>query len=351
MRCVPHLSPTIGFFHVEKHNIDINPEYQREASVWGIDKRQLFIDSLLNGYDVPKIYMHLLPDGKGAKYALVDGKQRLSAIWDFLDCKFVLGNEFKLSSADSHLGKPAPKAGIRFKDFSPGWQEKFRSFMLPVIVIEDADDGDIEDIFSRLNDGEPLNAAEKRNARGGDMCRVIRDVAKHKFFKSRVSFRNRRYIFLDIAARFLLIEDGVVQGASPYRDLKKRFLDALVADNGTIPAVRKKKLLEQVTKQMNDLSRVFDAKDPLLRKQGDPQLYYLFVKEMTKNYAGPKLFSQIKKFIPEFQAQRTQVRELSPDKKAGLTHGLLDDFERLDPAGQRPKQFENARLHDVQTLS
>ena len=38
--------------------IQEKPPYQRESSVWSLEKQQLFIDSLLNGYDVPKIYLH-----------------------------------------------------------------------------------------------------------------------------------------------------------------------------------------------------------------------------------------------------------------------------------------------------
>ena len=37
---------------------DLEPLYQRQSEVWGEEKRQLFIDSLLNGFDVPKLYFH-----------------------------------------------------------------------------------------------------------------------------------------------------------------------------------------------------------------------------------------------------------------------------------------------------
>ena len=51
-----------------------------------MDKRQLLIDSILNGYDVPKLDFHeffpaRLVDGKKFKYAIVDGKQRLETIF------------------------------------------------------------------------------------------------------------------------------------------------------------------------------------------------------------------------------------------------------------------------------
>ena len=43
----------------------------------------------------------------------------------------------------------------------------------------------------RLNNGEPLTGAEKRNAMGGKMCQLIRDIAGHRFFSRRHRFQHR----------------------------------------------------------------------------------------------------------------------------------------------------------------
>ncbi len=61
------------------------------------------------------------------------------------------------------------------------------------MVVETDDLDLIEEMFSRLNEAVPLNAAEKRNAFGGPMAKAIRDVAEHQFFNSLVAFSNRRY--------------------------------------------------------------------------------------------------------------------------------------------------------------
>lgn len=339
MHCVNHPSPTIGSLFVERGDIDLSPEYQREAGVWGIDKQQLFIDSLLNGYDVPKIYMHRLPKGHARKYALVDGKQRLTTLWEFMENGFPLSDGFEFTGRED--APPHPKAKDKYKDLSDKWKERFRALPLSVVVIEDADDSDIEGLFARLNNGESLNAAEKRNAKGGDMCRVIKSVAGHKFFANNVAFKDKRYLYYDIATRFLLIEDGVASGRVPYCDLKKRFLDDLVEDNRTLAANRRKKLLDLTTQQMNELTRVFSKKDPLLRKQGDPQLYYLFVKHMTTKYAGAKLFSQIKKFLSAFHAERVAALALPPEKKGDIRYRWLDDFERLTQQGNDKNSLES----------
>src|SRR6266545_1497597 len=82
---------------------ELKPSYQRQSDVWSEEKRQLFIDSLINGYDVPKLYFHRLPPRSPhtAVYAIVDGKQRLEAIRAFLDNGFPLGDDFTDSGGDS----------------------------------------------------------------------------------------------------------------------------------------------------------------------------------------------------------------------------------------------------------
>ena len=45
-----------------KHAIDPTPDYQRPPA-WNLKQKQLLIDSILRGYDVPKMYWHRLPRG------------------------------------------------------------------------------------------------------------------------------------------------------------------------------------------------------------------------------------------------------------------------------------------------
>lgn len=65
---------------------------------------------------------------------------------------------------------------------------------------------DIEELFSRLNNGEPLSGAEKRNAMGGKMCKLIREIGSHKFFREYTHFKQVRLQHYECAAKFLLME-------------------------------------------------------------------------------------------------------------------------------------------------
>lgn len=339
MKCEAKLF-SLGVLQQRRNIFKTDPVYQRQGSVWSESKKQLFIDSIVNGYDIPKIYIHKLgegDDGYGSRtYAVVDGKQRLEAIWDFFDNKFALADDFEYKGNVLPMDEKehgVPQAGFSFSDFNEHWKEEFKVESLSFVIIEDADEQDIEDLFSRLNHAEPLNAAEKRNAFGGDMIRIIRDVAKgHKFFKKKLPFDDKRYIHHDIAARLLLIEKRVVwDGDEPYCDLKKRFLDKLVKEHRSIKEEDKDKLKKAVNDQLNGLVQVFEEEDPLLRKSGYSQLYYLFVKQEEKEYACER--KDIRLFLVDFSSEREKSLATSPEEKEDSRHIFLDEFERLMQQG------------------
>ena len=68
--------------YYNKDKINLRPHYQRNQ-VWNIDKKQLLIDSMIHGYDLPKFYFNELVDDPNFENAVIDGQQRLSTIFDY----------------------------------------------------------------------------------------------------------------------------------------------------------------------------------------------------------------------------------------------------------------------------
>jgi len=306
---------SIGKFLVERNVIDESPKYQRESGIWSPDKQQLFLDSLFNEFDVPKIYLHELR-GKNSRYhfAIIDGKQRLHAIWRFLNGEIALAQDFDLYDkvkAKEHPIKPSSK----YADLSPWWQETFKNTSLTVTFVHNADEEDIEELFSRLNNGEPLSAAEKRNAKAGEMVELIREVSKMSFFTQRVTFGNKRLQHHEVAAKFLLIELTEETTGDPFSDLKKRFLDKMVDNNRHLSSALRERLLKRVGESIKRLNRVFTKSDPLLSKQAYGPVYYLFLKVMTREYAHPDMYSRLRTFIEGFHAElRTNLEKKEEER-------------------------------------
>jgi hypothetical protein len=66
-------------------------DWQREE-VWGTEKQRRLIDTILRGWKLPKFYFLKTSDSP-EQFDVVDGQQRLSAIWEFLDGNLVLSDE------------------------------------------------------------------------------------------------------------------------------------------------------------------------------------------------------------------------------------------------------------------
>lgn len=326
----PVKNSTIMLLYSEREYIKLDPPYQRMGGVWTLEKKQLLIDSILNDYDIPKIYFHILST-KGNQvsqfeYAVIDGRQRLETIWDFIDGKFYLSEDFEHQRDVS-----IRLAGLNYNDISqkyPRTKIKFDSFVLPVVGVETDDDDLIEDMFSRLNEAVPLNAAEKRNAIGGDFVRAIREITEHQFFLRKVVFTNRRYQHREVAARFLLIED-CLQGDNRLIDTKKVYLDSLARRYSQNHEDSVNRLKEEVVSVLNLLCNVFGDNDSLLRAQGNMAVYYLLFKKVDELGQSDRLHRQsFLDFNEALRANRVRAQEEYEESSFDLL-----EYDRLTQQG------------------
>ncbi len=180
-----------------------------------------------------------------------------------------------------------------------------------------------------MNNGEPLTAAEKRNAKPGAITKLIREIAVLPTIRDRLAFPNTRYQHYEVAAKFLLIEKTEASSGGMFCDLKKKFLDAMVESGEKANAAELDGLQKRVEKGIKSLARVFTKKDPLLKKQAYAPLYYIFVKLVEREYAAPQLYSHIKKFLENFHVTREQNLQKPEDER----DGVLIEFGRLMQQG------------------
>jgi hypothetical protein len=314
---------TVLFVHTERDGIQTDPEYQRDGDIWTIEKRQLLIDSILNGYDIPKIYFHKFArpkkvNGDRKSYAIVDGKQRLLSIWQFIDGAFGLSEDFE------YFIDPSVKAGgLRYGELGnkyPKLKLRFDSYPLSIVTIEAADTELIEDMFSRLNEAVPLSAAEKRNAFPGPIPKEIRSLSGREFFKKNLPFSNARYRHLDLGAKFLLTED-----ASKVADTKKAYLDAFVLRWKAKDQKDAKRLTTRAGAVLALMEKCFQAQDPLLRSVAMVSLYYHLFRLANAEGWLSKL---TRRKLVAFEEARKKNRQRAETDIAAADYDLLE-FDRL----------------------
>ena len=172
--------PEINSLHRRfvKGRLNIQPAFQRQF-VWDKIKCSRLIESALLDIPIPIIYLSEEQDGKEN---VIDGQQRLTAFFSFIDGKFPDNTDFKLTGLNVFI----ELNGKKFNQLSEELQEKIITYKLRAIKFKKESDGDLQfEIFARLNSGSvPLNDQELRNCVfRGRFNEVIKELAQDKDFK------------------------------------------------------------------------------------------------------------------------------------------------------------------------
>ncbi|KMJ87821.1 hypothetical protein ACH58_25945 [Achromobacter xylosoxidans] len=305
-----------------RERIQLDPDYQRLGGVWAPENRQLLIDTIINGFDIPKLYMHKfnapLHVGRSSyDYAIVDGRQRLEALWSFIDGKIALADDFEYFK-DKHVAV----GGMTYQELATHYPElkaDFDGFPLAVVLIETDELDMIEEMFSRLNEAAPLTAPEKRNAFGGPGPVAIRKLAKEVFFTQSLPFPNKRYRHYDLATKFLMAshENRVV-------DTKKSRLDDFVASFVDQPRTKSLPCFKEAQRVVQAMSRVFSANDALLRQVGMVMLYFHLFRVSTEEGWGGEV---TRKKLLDFEKKRIENRQHFEQGKIDKVNKDLVDFD------------------------
>lgn len=130
----------------------LDSDFQRE-NVWTLQQQRELIESILMGLPLPIFYFN---QDKTGRLIVIDGRQRLNAIFSFLDNGFALD---KLKILDEFNKK-------KFEDLDPIYQSKIEDYQLMAHVIQPTTPDQVKfDIFDRVNRaGTKLNKQEIRNA-------------------------------------------------------------------------------------------------------------------------------------------------------------------------------------------
>lgn len=143
--------------------IKLDPDFQRHA-VWSPKQKSELIESILMGIPLPLIYVK--EDDKGV-YIIVDGRQRLTTLFQFMSHEFPLQNLNVLKDLNGAYFSEMTKNGTKFdKYLTQAQQSKIEDCPLTLHVIKPPTQDRVTfDLFDRVNrGGTRLNNQEMRNA-------------------------------------------------------------------------------------------------------------------------------------------------------------------------------------------
>lgn len=163
----------------QRGRLILDTEWQREY-VWDRKRSSRLIESFLIDLPVPVIYLAVNETGK---YEVIDGLQRLTSVFNFLD------NQYKLTGLEIKMDLN----GCQFNDLSEDLQDKLSDSTLRTFELSHEISKDLMFlIFERLNTGGvALNEMEIRNCLyRGKLNDLIKELAQLPEFKSCVNQRN-----------------------------------------------------------------------------------------------------------------------------------------------------------------
>ncbi|MFC0219043.1 uncharacterized protein with ParB-like and HNH nuclease domain [Pseudochelatococcus lubricantis] len=173
--------------------IIVDPEWQRNY-VWDKNRASKLIESFLIDIPVPVIYLAKREDGK---YEVIDGLQRLTTVFKFLD------NEFKLQEMEL-----IPNiSGKYFRDIGYEYQNKLEDSLLRSFEMASTS-GDMHFIvFERINTGSvKLNDMEIRNCLyRGPLNNLLKELSDNSDMKKSLNQKGSKDRMQDraLVLRFL----------------------------------------------------------------------------------------------------------------------------------------------------
>lgn len=272
------------------------PDWQREE-VWNKAKKQKLIDSVLCGWKLPKFYFVKVSDSP-EEYEVVDGQQRLNAIFEFLD------NELPLSESS------AKKFGATYyKDLSDGVSDAFDDFEIQFDEITEATDKELKEFFLRLQEGLPLTSSEKLNAVDSKLRDFCVRSAKHGFFKNTCYLANKRYSHFDVIAKATTLEVEGFGAGLRLDDMQKVFESQKNFSPNSQVAKRIKAALAL-------LEASFPIKSNNFRNRAITQSFVTLACRIVENSPETKAVPKLAQFASDFQSELASQVELG--------HGATD---------------------------
>lgn len=255
----------------DKHTLDFSHPIQRQSGQWDGDrlKKSLLIHSILTGYiPVPPVYcLKEAIDEKNYSYSILDGKQRLITIFDFIDGRYPLDEETPSVVVDDTVYE---LGGKYFTDLDIECQQELLRFKFTIYGFEDADDDLIEEIFFRLNNSTPLSKPQKAMPLCGvENAEFIKSILSDKFFSEICQFsalQRRKSDDMCTLLQAMMLLDNRYEGydfASISADEIMRYASHI-----------KKNYSETQKNRLYDiidyLEKVFPEKDKMLKKINIP---------------------------------------------------------------------------------
>lgn len=263
----------------KKGILDVQPKFQRHF-VWDKTKASRLIESALLDIPLPVVY---LSEEKDGKFIVIDGQQRLTSFFAFIDNKWP-DNDSEFALTGLKIYKELKGKKYKDKEFVD-FQEKITSCVIRTITFKKESDSNLKfEVFERLNTGSvSLNDQELRNCmyrgRFNDLMFELSEDADFRYLLS-LDKSDKRMRDVELVLRFCSF---YLNTYLKYKSPMRKFLNDTMENNKVI-----------TDEKIKEIRNAFKNSVTIIRTLFDTHAFKRFYRGNEKNTGGywePKKFN------------------------------------------------------------
>jgi len=310
--------PNIDFKHFviaeipglfQNNKVKINSEYQR-GDIWNSNQKYELIKSIVNSYSIGVLVL-FINDQK--QYEILDGQQRLITIMQYL--------EDKIDLSKTEIQK--------YSDLTLQEKTHFDAYCIYYLKLmshdPDSKEEDIVQTFLRLQEGTPLNKAEKINAYRGKFKDIFRCARENQLIFKYLG-KEKRFRWRQLAAELLLLEleSNYEKKIFPGLDLASLI--------GALKKYKRQINSKKVTFYIGNLDCLERSLNYLLTalQPSTIVMFYLLMAYLRKNKANNRdLLNEFSEFAKEFMQQLSSFSIYDANPPVGMSKSLFDKYKKF----------------------
>lgn len=275
---------------IKRGNIIFTHKLQRREGVWSKQSKSLLIDSLLRGYPVNPVYT-VFDD----KQAVIDGVQRLSTCYSYINDGFALSKDLEPLILDEQTYEIS---GKKFSKLDDPVKDELMSSQIQVYEITNYTDKEVRDMFSRLNGGKPLNTVQKLTpAMSDELSDVIFDIISKPFFeKVLTSAQLKSSVDQSIAIEILMLSE--ISNEYDFGSFSKKDKEKFIEYYNNKISEEKVNFIKQALDKLDD---VFDD-NVKIPKTSISFVIYTYYRCFKDKKSTSKLTDIVKEFLDNYDS-------------------------------------------------
>ena len=326
--------------NMRKDLLKVDNSFQRQY-VWMKKHQVRLIETILLGFSIPEIYLWGIdtnPDNGDTIYSIVDGQQRIGAVFDFIEGKFNLSTSFLVE-------KEAPFVNKFFSDLTSDEKKAVWDYPFSIRFIKkELPRQDIVTMFLRLNSTNlSLNPQELRNAEfDGKFLKLAEEISENEFWEKYNIFKQyqvRRMQDIQFISNILVFFRQGIEGDTTQSNINKVYdLYNEVYEEYEVDKELFNSILEEIEKFF-----VYDENiKEFLSKQTHLYIFIIITYYLLQKYGGvqEKHMKETLKFVGAYDDQERNM----------FSTKILEDIDEYKKLSSEGTQTKSKRIRRVQIV-